>query len=241
MKWSRWSSNRRTSFIIITRTVSKLTLVYPRCNPSLWKLCIGLNMTREKTCFMHICIPLKSVKPFRRSCVDEMTLTTQIMSPYSCPLVIILLHAHLHTMYYEHIKFHWNPSNRLGGVALTRSLQYISLVKLLSDSLLLPLSVGYHVASCISTNHGLPLYKFSLKSVQPYRRSCAYEIYPLYFINKICQIISPKTCPLIIILFHAHLHIMYYECIKFHWNSSNVKEALTSSMDRQTDRQTEGP
>jgi len=33
---------------------------------------------------------------------------------------MILLHAHLHIMYYHCIKFRWNPSNRLGGVALTR-------------------------------------------------------------------------------------------------------------------------
>ena len=184
--------------------------------------------------------------------------------------------------------YHRNLLNWLEGVAVTRSTQYISLVKILSHYVPLQLSVcsllasctsayhefrayqvslksikpyrrtctyeiypenfisknskssylslqlyvGNHVASYTSTYHLLPLYQFSLKSVNPYRRSCAYEICPVYFISKnLSLIISPYSCPLVIILLHAHLNIMYNECIKSHWNRSNPF-ALTRSMDR---------
>ena len=76
------------------------------------------------------------------------------MSPYSCPLVIILLHAHLHTIYYEHIKFHWNPSNRLEeNCAYKIYPAYFISKNSKSNYLPLKLSVGNHVASCASTYH----------------------------------------------------------------------------------------
>ena len=43
-----------------------------------------------------------------------------IISLSSCRTTIILLHAHLHIMFYLCVKFHQNLSSGLGGVALTR-------------------------------------------------------------------------------------------------------------------------
>jgi hypothetical protein len=43
-----------------------------------------------------------------------------IISPSKFWTAIIFLHAHLHVVYYNCVKFHKNPISRLGGVALTR-------------------------------------------------------------------------------------------------------------------------
>ena len=51
--------------------------------------------------------------PFRES-------ISWIISPFKFWTATIFLHAHLQVVYYKCVKFHKNPTSRLGGVALTR-------------------------------------------------------------------------------------------------------------------------
>ena len=51
--------------------------------------------------------------PFRES-------ISWIISPFQFWTATIFLHAHLQVVYYKCVKFHKNPTSRLGGVALTR-------------------------------------------------------------------------------------------------------------------------
>ena len=55
-----------------------------------------------------------------RTCKPHVKPLSWIISLSKHPAIIILLHAHLYMMPNLQIKFHQNPLNGLGGVALTR-------------------------------------------------------------------------------------------------------------------------
>jgi len=65
------------------------------------------------------------------------------------------------------------------------------------------------LASCTSTYHVLPLYKVSLKSIKPFRRSCTYKIHGRtdgrtgWFLppNFVCGGINTRTDTLLIHFF----------------------------------------
>ena len=88
---------------------------------------------------------------------------SSIISLFGCRTTIIFLHAHLCIMSFLCVKYHQNPSNSLGGVALTR------------------------------------------KSIK----------------NSRSWIISLSGCRTTNILLHAHLHIMSFLRVKFHQNPSS--------------------
>jgi len=83
------------------------------------------------------------------------------------------------------------------------------------------------------------LYKVSSKYFKQFKRSCPYKKCGQKSMKS--QIISPLRCRTIIIFLHAHLHIVSFLCIKFHQNTSSGLRgvALTKSVDRRTDGQTD--
>ena len=133
-----------------------------------------------------------------------------IISPHNCWLVMILLHAHLHIMCYQYFKCHWNPLSSLEELHLW-------------------------VAHCHIT--ALPL-----ESVCWFKQEHALTRSTQYIsLEKILSwIISPYNCRLVMILLHAHLHIMCYHYLKFHWKSPSLLGVVLTTCNGQIDRQTDG-
>ena len=69
----------------------------------------------------------------------------------------------------------------------------------------------------------------SQNSNKPLRRSCDYKVHDAPFRESISWIISPSKFETATVFLHAHLQVVYYNCVKFHKNSisSLVGVALT--------------
>ena len=76
-----------------------------------------------------------------------------------------------------------------------------------------------HISSCTSAGSVLQLCKVSQKSNKPSRRSCAYKVHNPPFHESISWIISPSKFQTAMVFLHAHLQVVYYNCVKFHKNS----------------------
>ena len=159
----------------------------PAAVPSHWKLYVRLNMIRAKNCFMHICIPLISTKPFRRSCVDEIY-PVYLISKNSM-LDYLPLHLSASNLASCISTYHVLPLYQFSLKSLKlyrRSWAYeiypvYFIKKSMWHYLPLQLLVGNHLASCTSAYHVLWAYQVSLKSIKPFRRSCAYWDVPSIF------------------------------------------------------------
>jgi len=79
-------------------------------------------------------------------------------------------------IYILYTKFQPNPSTCLGGVVLTRSTLYISLVKILSGIIFPYSCLGNHLVSSTFTYGPHSVYQVSTKSIKPFRRSCTYKM-----------------------------------------------------------------
>ena len=86
-----------------------------------------------------------------------------------------------------------------------------------------------HIPSCTSAGSVLQLCKISQNSNKPFRRSCTYKVHDPPFRESISWIISPFKFWTATIFLHAHLQVVYYNCVKFHKNSisSLVEVVLT--------------
>jgi hypothetical protein len=89
-----------------------------------------------------------------------------------------------------------------------------------------------HIPSCTSAGSVLQLCKVSQNSNEPFRRSFAYKVHGPPFRESISWIISPSKYQTATVFLHAHLQVVYYNCVKFHKNSisSLVGVALTRYM-----------
>ena len=76
-----------------------------------------------------------------------------------------------------------------------------------------------HISSCTSAGSVLQLCKVSQKSNKPLRRSCAYKVHNPPFRETISWIISTSKFWTATLFLHAHLQVMYYNCVKFHKNA----------------------
>ena len=135
-------------------------------------------------------------------------------------------------MYYNCVKFHKNPISCLGGVALTRYMTSFFSWRYKLNDLPFQMLDSDHISSCTSVGSVLQLCKVSQKSNKPFRRSCAYKVHDPSFRESISWIISPSKFLTATIFLHAHLQVVYYNCVKFHEDSisSLVGVSLTRYM-----------
>ena len=151
--------------------------------------------------------------PFRES-------ISWIISPSKFWTATIFLHAHLQVVYYKWVTFHKNPISRLGGVALTRYMPLppfresiswiISPFKFWTATIFLHahLQVVYYKSvtfhkNPISRLGGVALTRYM--PLPPFRESISWIISPFKFWTAT-------------IFLHAHLQVVYYNCVKFHKN-----------------------
>ena len=131
-----------------------------------------------------------------------------IISPYNCRLVMILLHAHLHIICWL------KPPRGLGGVALTRcngQTEGWTESWIISPYNCRLVMILLHAHLHIMCYH---YFKFHWK---PPSGLGELRLPDVMDRRTESWIISPYNCRLVMILLHAHLHIMCYHYFKFHW------------------------
>ena len=110
--------------------------------------------------------------------------------------------------------------SHLGGFALTSpSLHTERISEYKLNYLPFQILDSDHISSCTSAGSILQLCKVSQKSNKPLRRSCAYKVHALLLFVKVQVELSPLLNFWTATIFlHAHLQVVYYNCVKFHKN-----------------------
>ena len=143
-----------------------------------------------------------------------------LTSPSKCFTGTIFLHAHLQAVYYNCAKFHLNPMSRLRGVVLkspSLHTERISEYKLNYP----PPPTKFWTATTFL--HALQVVHYNCVKLHKNPISCLGGValtryMPSFFRESTSWIIYPSKCWTATIFLHAHLQVVYYNCVKLHNN-----------------------